>query len=446
MSQVFRRIHKYYVGNQIGYGSFSSVRCAYQKDTFEEKAIKMISKKRLFEKCRHNSPIYNQMLYGESTLGSLLTHPRIAKIKEVIQTDGQIFQVMDLYEGDLRQVQFDTINMKEILIIVDDILSAIEYLHMNHICHRDIKIENILIDSNGRAFLSDFSFLSFSLDNLHQILGSVGTTAPEVFDGNYDGLKADIWSFGILLYTLFAKQKPFPDSCDPRTVSLNEIDFSQIPLPIIKIISSCLLNEPQLRPTATKIRRNRIFNCLTNRIVNEKVQLDKPIIDSASKIIHRIAEIQHRDYDTIISCISKEKANEEKILYRLIQAALVDHPRNDVKMHSSESLNEITSCPIAAPRAVVHSRNRSRSLKLEQPIYEKLNVLDDLLIKKRFCISITPDGVRKAVLNTAEDDIEMILQTFHQGDDCHISISGDESSAEEIEDICHYIETNLSQK
>lgn len=86
-----------------------------------------------------------------------------------------------------------------------EICNAVEYCHSNHIVHRDLKIENLLIDKNGKLKLIDFGLANFFGDNLlGTFCGSLYFAAPELLSGKkYWGPEVDMWSIGVILYFRF---------------------------------------------------------------------------------------------------------------------------------------------------------------------------------------------------------------------------------------------------
>jgi serine/threonine protein kinase len=101
---------------------------------------------------------------------------------------------------------------REARYIFKQIVTSIHYCHLNHIVHRDIKVENILLDSNWRVKLADFGFSStFKQGELLDVwCGSPQYCAPELYKAQlYDGPKVDIWSLGVVLYVLVCGYLPF---------------------------------------------------------------------------------------------------------------------------------------------------------------------------------------------------------------------------------------------
>lgn len=97
------------------------------------------------------------------------------------------------------------------------ILSGIEFLHSFHICHRDLKLENILMDGHGQVMIADFGLsIRSNGKKVEDYAGSLQYTAPEIVKSEeaYDGTLSDIWSLGVVLLTLLAGWMPFDDGND----------------------------------------------------------------------------------------------------------------------------------------------------------------------------------------------------------------------------------------
>ena len=163
--------------------------------------------------------------------------------------------------------------IEEKLTIIDQILAAVEYLHSLYICHRDIKLENVLLDEENVAHIGDFGFASICDLPVTGCFGSDGYAAPEVFnDAPYDGRKADMWSIGVLIFSILSERKPFSTGND-----INTINFSNVPIALRQYIYNCLSKDPVKRCTVSEIRADPIFNCVENRHFNEIINVVDPI-------------------------------------------------------------------------------------------------------------------------------------------------------------------------
>ena len=94
--------------------------------------------------------------------------------------------------------------------IFKQIILSVLYCHNILLCHRDIKLENFIIDKNENIKLIDFGFATCARKNLTKILGTAQYTAPEMIENPfYNGKKIDMWALGVVLYILKYKQYPF---------------------------------------------------------------------------------------------------------------------------------------------------------------------------------------------------------------------------------------------
>ncbi|XP_051551855.1 MAP/microtubule affinity-regulating kinase 4-like isoform X1 [Myxocyprinus asiaticus] len=201
-------IGNYRLLKTIGKGNFAKVKLARHILTGKEVAIKIIDKTQL-------NPTSLQKLFREVRIMKTLHHPNIVKLFEVIETEKTLYLVMEYASGG---EVFDYLvshgRMKEIEARAKfrQIVSAVHYCHQKNIVHRDLKAENLLLDADANIKIADFGFSNeFTLGNkLDTFCGSPPYAAPELFQGKkYDGPEVDIWSLGVILYTLVSGSLPF---------------------------------------------------------------------------------------------------------------------------------------------------------------------------------------------------------------------------------------------
>ncbi|ROT64828.1 putative serine/threonine-protein kinase MARK2 [Penaeus vannamei] len=174
-------------------------------------AIKIIDKTQL-------NPGSLQKLFREVRIMKILDHPNIVKLFQVIETERTLYLVMEYASGGEvfdYLVFHGRMKEKEARAKFRQIVSAVQYCHQKKIIHRDLKAENLLLDSEMVIKIADFGFSNeFTPGNkLDTFCGSPPYAAPELFQGKkYDGPEVDVWSLGVILYTLVSGSLPFDGS------------------------------------------------------------------------------------------------------------------------------------------------------------------------------------------------------------------------------------------
>ncbi|XP_039980468.1 MAP/microtubule affinity-regulating kinase 3-like isoform X3 [Xiphias gladius] len=192
----------------IGKGNFAKVKLARHILTGREVAIKIIDKTQL-------NPTSLQKLFREVRIMKILNHPNIVKLFEVIETEKTLYLVMEYASGGEvfdYLVAHGRMKEKEARAKFRQIVSAVQYCHQKRIVHRDLKAENLLLDADMNIKIADFGFSNeFTVGGkLDTFCGSPPYAAPELFQGKkYDGPEVDVWSLGVILYTLVSGSLPF---------------------------------------------------------------------------------------------------------------------------------------------------------------------------------------------------------------------------------------------
>ncbi|XP_063554277.1 MAP/microtubule affinity-regulating kinase 3 isoform X20 [Gorilla gorilla gorilla] len=178
-----------------------------ERDT-ENVAIKIIDKTQL-------NPTSLQKLFREVRIMKILNHPNIVKLFEVIETEKTLYLIMEYASGGEvfdYLVAHGRMKEKEARSKFRQIVSAVQYCHQKRIVHRDLKAENLLLDADMNIKIADFGFSNeFTVGGkLDTFCGSPPYAAPELFQGKkYDGPEVDVWSLGVILYTLVSGSLPF---------------------------------------------------------------------------------------------------------------------------------------------------------------------------------------------------------------------------------------------
>ncbi|XP_042568172.1 serine/threonine-protein kinase MARK1-like isoform X1 [Cyprinus carpio] len=192
----------------IGKGNFAKVKLARHVLTGREVAVKIIDKTQL-------NPTSLQKLFREVRIMKVLNHPNIVKLFEVIETEKTLYLIMEYASGGEvfdYLVAHGRMKEKEARAKFRQIVSAVQYCHQKRIVHRDLKAENLLLDADMNIKIADFGFSNeFTIGSkLDTFCGSPPYAAPELFQGKkYDGPEVDVWSLGVILYTLVSGSLPF---------------------------------------------------------------------------------------------------------------------------------------------------------------------------------------------------------------------------------------------
>ena len=227
--------------DQIGRGAYSKVFKIVNIETCNQLACKMILKSSLDEQVKM------QKFTDEMSVHCKLRHPSIVQSYFILEDDRNYYLFMDYcQEGNLHNLINRRGKLTEIqsAIYLYEILSGLEFLHERDIIHRDIKAENLYIDS-GKIKIGDFGF-AIKLKNKYELrktmCGSTFYMAPDIFESiktDGYGKEVDMWSVGVLTYLMLTKSFPFYAKTQidiiklvlegkfekPKDISNNAIDF-----------------------------------------------------------------------------------------------------------------------------------------------------------------------------------------------------------------------------
>uniref|UniRef100_A0A8C1GS96 non-specific serine/threonine protein kinase n=1 Tax=Cyprinus carpio TaxID=7962 RepID=A0A8C1GS96_CYPCA len=199
-------IGNYRLLKTIGKGNFAKVKLARHILTSREVAIKIIDKTQL------NPTSLQKYFFAHDKMIFLIF---TVQLFEVIETEKTLYLVMEYASGGEvfdYLVSHGRMKEKEARAKFRQIVSAVHYCHQKNIVHRDLKAENLLLDADSNIKIADFGFSNeFTLGSkLDTFCGSPPYAAPELFQGKkYDGPEVDIWSLGVILYTLVSGSLPF---------------------------------------------------------------------------------------------------------------------------------------------------------------------------------------------------------------------------------------------
>ncbi|XP_057644435.1 sperm motility kinase X-like [Chionomys nivalis] len=249
----------YVILNNLGKGAFAEVKLACHLLTNINVAVKILA----------NDQESNGKIRKELNIMKELDHPYIIKLFHIIDSKDHIYMVLEFAaHGDLVTLieEGGPLKQKQAQHIFCQIVCAVHYCHDNNIAHRDIKLDNILLDGKGNIKLCDFG-LAVRVTSGQMCKGFCGTIeycAPELFDDTeYDAKAVDIWSMAVVLYVMLTGNFPFkantytdmkekmlnPTYHIPYTLSQNRL--------LVHLIVHLFTVNPEQRPTICDIRHHQ---------------------------------------------------------------------------------------------------------------------------------------------------------------------------------------------
>nr|VDC95400.1 unnamed protein product [Brassica oleracea] len=258
---------KYEVVKDLGAGNFGVARLLRHKETKDLVAMKYIERGRKIDE-----NVAREIINHRS-----LRHPNIIRFKEVVLTPTHLAIVMEYASGGElfeRICNAGRFSEAEARYFFQQLICGVDYCHSLQICHRDLKLENTLLDGSPAPLLKicDFGYSKSSL--LHSrpksTVGTPAYIAPEVLSRReYDGKNADVWSCGVTLYVMLVGGYPFEDPDDPRNfrktiqrimaVQYKIPDYVHISQECKHLLSRIFVTNPAKRITLKEIKKHPWF-------------------------------------------------------------------------------------------------------------------------------------------------------------------------------------------
>jgi serine/threonine-protein kinase SRK2 len=260
-------MEKYDVIKDIGSGNFGVAKLVRDVKTNELFAVKFIERGQKIDE-----HVQREIMNHRS-----LRHPHIVRFKEVLLTPTHLAIVMEYAAGGElfeRICNAGRFSEDEARFFFQQLISGVSYCHSMEICHRDLKLENTLLDGSTapRVKICDFGYSKSSV--LHsQPKSTVGTPAyiaPEVLSRKqYDGKIADVWSCGVTLYVMLVGSYPFEEPDDPRnfrktitrilSVQYSFPDYVRVSTECRHLLSMIFVGNPEQRITIPEIKTHPWF-------------------------------------------------------------------------------------------------------------------------------------------------------------------------------------------
>ena len=267
---VFER-KGYDVTQKLAQGAFGQVYKAKKVKTGQLSAVKVMEIDKLSDKMK------KVFVPRELKISTELKHPNILNVFDIFKAAGKYYIFMEFAGGGSlsEKCEGTPANTKLAKKWFRQTADALNYMHEDMMmAHRDIKLENVLLDSEGNAKLSDFGFSRVHEGGLARtILGTTPYYCPQLIAGQYDPFKADVWAMGVMLYGLLIAKFAFSDF--PRTkkppkevivkwfksmerrVYRNRVEYQKLDSGAKNLLDGCLAFLEVNRFTATKILKHK---------------------------------------------------------------------------------------------------------------------------------------------------------------------------------------------
>lgn len=206
----FKGLNEFNILEEIGKGGYSKVYLVENKKTKKRYALKECFR---IKKGKDKS----DRTMTEIKILKKLNHPNIISFKGWFEDEQNIYLVLEYIPGRDCSKFFKTKlpTKEQVKYIMIQLVQAILYCHSKGIIHRDLKLENILIDDKFNIKLTDFGLAAIKTDPYDMFNGTMGTvryTSPEMLEGKGYNDSVDIWGIGIILFTLLTGKYPFDTS------------------------------------------------------------------------------------------------------------------------------------------------------------------------------------------------------------------------------------------
>lgn len=255
--------NRYELERPIGQGGMASVYRARDLRLGRAVAVKV-----LHPRYADDQEFIQRFDHEAMSAARLSAHPHIVDVYDVGEDNNLHYIVMELIEGEDLKWLIDReapMGMNRALPLVEQVADGLEYAHQQGFVHRDIKPQNILLDRDGQAHITDFgiakSRMSTAVTRMGMTFGTADYLAPEQAQGFDVTPQTDVYSLGIVLYEMLTGRLPFVGD-SPMAVAIQQIQqppppprqFNQAITPTLEgIVLNALSKDPQQRPPSARL-------------------------------------------------------------------------------------------------------------------------------------------------------------------------------------------------
>ncbi len=291
---------RYEILEKIGTGGMSDVYKAKDHKLNRPVAVKVLK-----QEFSENANFVSKFR-AEAQAAAGMMHPNIVNVYDVGEEGGTQYIVMELVEGITLKKYIEKksrLSVKEATSIAIQVSMGIEAAHNNHIIHRDIKPQNIMISKDGKVKVTDFGIAKAVSSNTitSNVMGSVHYTSPEQARGGYSDEKSDIYSLGVTLYEMLTGRVPF----NGETTVAIAIKHIQEPMPSPRTyVGDIPISVEQIVLKCTQKSPDRRYQNMQELIDDLKRSLMTPDVD--------FVKLTDPDEDAATRAISEDELSEVK--------------------------------------------------------------------------------------------------------------------------------------
>lgn len=315
---------RYEIIDNVGSGGMADVYKARDQRLNRFVAIKVLKPEYSSDKSFVNK------FRGEAQSAAGLSHPNIVNVYDVGDDGSLHYIVMELVEGITLKRFIERkgkLDIKEAVGIGIQIAQGMEAAHDNHIIHRDIKPQNIIISRDGKVKVTDFGIAKATTSNTitSNAMGSVHYLSPEQARGGYSDEKSDIYSLGVTLYEMLSGKVPFAGDntvsvallhIQGEAMPLRELD-PEIPISLDKIVQKCMQKRPERRYHSASELISDLKKAISNPDgdfvqIPAYVAPDSPTINISQEDLNKIKSQSYMDDERPTRNLNNVKHSDEE--------------------------------------------------------------------------------------------------------------------------------------
>ncbi|KAK3096879.1 hypothetical protein FSP39_004355 [Pinctada imbricata] len=321
-----KKVGSYILGKTIGEGSFAKVRLGYHIIAREKVAVKVVSKKALLLK-----EFVRRNVRREAIVLQKLSHPNVVRMYEVMETENSYYLVLEYAESG-EFIKYLSIKKflpeYECRKYIRQIVSAVDHMHKNNIVHRDLKLENFLLDKNLDIKIIDFglSNVFYGDTSLSTQCGSPAYAAPEIFSNQKYGAGVDIWSLGVCMYAMLIGSLPFVPEPPTNIAQLHSLILKGCDIPeglseeCRDLLRRMLSVEPRKRIKMEDIFRHPWILGENEEPIPRHNTLPHILATAPqAAVINYMTKMFHFKESDILSALGEKKVNAIAATYFLLQ-------------------------------------------------------------------------------------------------------------------------------